>query len=391
MTDTLSVIAGPFQANVTPTASHPRVVQMSNGDVLVAYATQLGGLPGNADGFHIRGQVFAEDGGIVQSEFPFNFSNFPIADRSFDIKSLPGNRVAVAAVVKDIFGASAFDDVLAGRFLIGAGGADREGNFAINSSKTATNFSPTITVGDSDHQLHFLRNSAGIHAVLQDSTSALDIKSAADRITLFGGSDAAVLKTCTLKNGNTVFLLDRDGESGADESFYFRIVRPDRGLVSDGEALAAPGRVFHPAIAPLANGGFVVAGTEFDGDHDIVIQVFDAGGSPVTGVTEIGIEDVPGRSNNNEPVLSPLPDGGFIVIYDKDAGSPEIRAQRFDRVGNQVGGDFLVTNENGGRPDAVTLTSGALFVAYMTLEGNVKSVLLSSGAKSEKMGREVAG
>ena len=54
MPDTPEILFDAFISNTTPGATRPKVVTLSDGNMLVAYATEEGGAPG----IDIRGQLF---------------------------------------------------------------------------------------------------------------------------------------------------------------------------------------------------------------------------------------------------------------------------------------------------------------------------------------------
>ena len=99
-----------------------------------------------------------------------------------------------------------------------------------------------------------------------------------------------------------------------------------------------------PAIARAANGNYVVVwGGKVSGDDPgIGYQVFDANHDP------IGTE---GRANSTKPDTQDEPSvamddaGNFVIAWTSDLQDGDARgvyAQRFDSLGNAVGGEFLV-------------------------------------------------
>ena len=134
---------------------------------------------------------------------------------------------------------------------------------------------------------------------------------------------------------------------------------------------------YYPAIAVLADGRFVVAWQDDSGQAPdtsgsaVRAQIFEADG------TKVGDEFVVNttvESNQKDPSIVALPDGGFVVTWGDDGTSaPDtdgdaVRAQRFDAGGDKVGGEFLVattTADDQHLPATAALADGRFFVAWM--------------------------
>jgi hypothetical protein len=113
-------------------------------------------------------------------------------------------------------------------------------------------------------------------------------------------------------------------------------------------------------ITRLNDGGFVITfAYSFDGllDQDqVYAKVYNADFSERTG--RIKVDFVPDFESFNANVAA-LADGGFMVFYDSDEARPtqdDIYAQRYDRNGVAIGGNFLVnTNEKQFDQNAVSI------------------------------------
>ena len=375
MTKSAQIVVTAFQANVTGTASNPTTLKLPNGNVLVSYVTELGGLPGTEDGFHIRGQMYNPNGEVVGREIAFSFPD-PIVSRDFDIIVRPDGTIAIAAL-----GAALRDrksPVMVRSFSI-----DDEGN-----RETVSNI-PSLKGFFEDNTSPTIANIGGDGLIilsvsqkpLNDSIfyRILGVDGAPDINDSFGrisGADT-VLASATLGNGNVVTVVDLDGNGDTFDEVFFNILTSNGIFSGSGEALGGRGSILDPQVVALASGGFVIAGTKTAGDPDVVFQVFDVQGVPVTGTVEFGIDEIPLRGNNNEPTIAALEDGGFIVFYDKDRGSPQIRGQRFDSEGRPVGNDFLVANENGGQLSAASLDDGRIAISYAVTSGSIKTAIVT--------------
>lgn len=129
-----------------------------------------------------------------------------------------------------------------------------------------------------------------------------------------------------------------------------------------------------PAMAPLPNGGHVVAWTNesnTDPDDDgrsILASIYDANGQIVRSEIQVNT----GFANNQDgPSIAVLADGGFVVVFQSAIGG--IRGRTFDADGTPRSvEDFPVSpNEGSGQTsdvDAIGLANGG-FVAVWTGRG----------------------
>lgn len=397
MTATPDTVAAPFKVNTTGTASHPNTVTLSDGNVLVAYMTELGGVPGTEDGYRIRGQILTPDGEKVGGEIAFPFPS-PIRSKNFDIVAVRDNRVLVmtyqmflqTSMVIDVYK----DKPTVKAFKITADGAvvdhgtrtpgDVIGN-AWGRSMTRLGetsgivfgwFGPNVTERVGLHHCSFFDeqydtakwDDAIGHAI---GHQQLDHIRKSDR-------DSASSDMTTLVNGNIVVVLDK---YGVDKPGRLNILvyGPDGTPVRLDGVIGDPAHLnTHPQVQALAGGGHVIAYTEneVDGDSDIRFTIYDSNGNSQTELKYAGV-DANLHNNHNEPAIAALDDGGFVIFYDKDAGQPQIRGQRFDGAGTKVGGDFVVARENGAQIRAVGLPHGVVAVAYSVVgQGTVKAAIL---------------
>jgi Ca2+-binding RTX toxin-like protein len=100
-----------------------------------------------------------------------------------------------------------------------------------------------------------------------------------------------------------------------------------------------------PAIAALHDGGFVIAWVSIGQDGSfagVFAQLYDAAGTATGG--EFLVNDTT-LADQVEPSIAALNDGGFVVTWSSqllDGSGFGIYAQRFDALGNERGGEFLV-------------------------------------------------
>jgi parallel beta-helix repeat protein len=139
-----------------------------------------------------------------------------------------------------------------------------------------------------------------------------------------------------------------------------------------------------PTIATLSNGDFVaIWQSEYqDGmDWGIYGQRYQANGTPIGGEFRVNTTT---RDSQDNPAIAPLADGGFVVTWQsRDFGGTEydIFAQRYDASGNAIGNEFLVNTFLTSWQEyssVVGLADGGFVIAWDstqkdTLEGNSSS------------------
>jgi hypothetical protein len=148
-----------------------------------------------------------------------------------------------------------------------------------------------------------------------------------------------------------------------------------------------------PRVAALADGGFVVvwAANGKDGSGSgIYGQRFDAAGERVG--TEIGINTTV-AGDQVTPSIAPLDDGGFIVAWaskHQDGSGFGISGQRFDADANVAGDEFNVPSNASGdqRMPSVAELDGGGFVVVWTSKAKGKTDSDIFGQRFTATGRQ---
>lgn len=124
----------------------------------------------------------------------------------------------------------------------------------------------------------------------------------------------------------------------------------------------------YAAVAVLASGGYVIAWEGGNGGDDLFGRIFDKDGGLVSNQFELNTV-FGGRQANVS--LAGLPDGGFIAVWDSNMViSHEIVGQRFDALGNKVGGEFQINTTTASEqtnPHVVALKGGGFVVTWDTI------------------------
>ncbi|MCT4610093.1 MAG: Ig-like domain-containing protein, partial [Pelagimonas sp.] len=184
----------------------------------------------------------------------------------------------------------------------------------------------------------------------------------------------------TLSNGNfvVVWRTEDPTQDGSLSALKMQIFLPD-GTKSGAETLVNTQFTdfqVAPSVSALGNGGIVVTWQTHDTTQDgsgqaIKAAVFDSNG------TQVGTEflvNTETDSNQIEPEVTALPDGGFVVAWQstdstQDGSDSAIKAQRFDDAGTKLGAEFLVNSEFDGSQvmrSITALANGGFVVAWDT-------------------------
>lgn len=129
-----------------------------------------------------------------------------------------------------------------------------------------------------------------------------------------------------------------------------------------------------PVIATLAGGGSVVAWASFSNDGSgfgIFARRTDAQGAPAGGEFQVNTFVTLDQS---QPALAALADGGFVIAWssvNEDGSSFAVVAQRYDSDGARAGGPFRVNDHVPNaqlRPAIAGLADGGFVVAWQSLD-----------------------
>jgi hypothetical protein len=128
---------------------------------------------------------------------------------------------------------------------------------------------------------------------------------------------------------------------------------------------------FDPSVAGLSDGGFIVTWTSDGQDrygYGVYGQRYDSASRPVG--QEFRVNTRTGRNESNRSVAG-LSDGGFVVTWTSygDPSTDDVHGQRYGTAGNRVGDEFLVNTHkraNQQNPSVAGLSDGGFVVAWMS-------------------------
>jgi hypothetical protein len=184
-----------------------------------------------------------------------------------------------------------------------------------------------------------------------------------------------------LSNGNVVVVYE-DEFSGGQDDVEFAIVGPTGTIVKAATVAAGSSTLeeFEPTVAALRDGGFVIAwttdvvGAPGIGSQDVKYEVYDNAGNRISGNDLQAATDL--FDDQNEPQVVALNDGGFLIIWDSDAGE-EFRGQQFNAAGGKVGPEFDFSTGTLGnfQPRVGTTSDGRVVYSYSAFHSGGQDIL----------------
>lgn len=197
----------------------------------------------------------------------------------------------------------------------------------------------------------------------------------------------------TLSNGSVVAVYTDSSATGSTggTSTVFRIYSGATGgspflVENESDDQTAP------AIAALGSGFVITHLDQFSGSttsNSLSVQRYNADGT--ANGSQINVGDSANGSPFRAPAIASLADGGFVVVWTADvtAGAGEnydVFAQRYTAAGATNGGQIVINNEtdNQSKPTVVGLASGGFAVAWEdeenggTANGNIDLVTVNA-------------
>ncbi len=225
------------------------------------------------------------------------------------------------------------------------------------------------------------------------------------------GDEEVAPQTATLSNGNVVVAYQDSNAVGAagGTTTVFRFYNPAGvelvPLVSNYMEDEFDNQTA-PVIAALTGGGFVIAHIDqsvgADNNNTLNVQRFTNGGALVG--TRIQVSQATNGDPLRQPAIAGLANGGFVVVWSEDIAAGvgtvnyDIFAQRYNSDGTLNGGRITIDNEadNQTRPTVAARPDGGFVVAWddeqngSAFAGNIDFVSVSAagvfGFKGEIIG-----
>jgi len=292
-----------------------RVATFADGGFVVVWETTDTAADGS--GGAIKAQRFDSAGAKLGGEFLVN-SSFAALQSLSAVTSFADGSFAVAWTTDDPLGDGNGRGIKAR--LFGASGAPTGPEFVVNTTAAGNQVSPTMTtltngnflVSWSDgyfgevYARLFTANGTALGNDFRVNTNMEGNQNSVAVSALAGGGFVA-----TWRSANTAD--DGNGESVKGQLF------DANGAKVGSEFLVNTGKFGHqndPAVATLAGGGFVVAWvtsqSEDGSGSTLKMQMFSATGAKAGVERRVNTE---GFSSQEQPVVTALPDGGFMIAW----------------------------------------------------------------------------
>ncbi len=336
----------------------PQIIGLSNGNILVAWEEDFGGLVGTGDGTDIIGKIFSADGTLVRDSFVLNQGRINDYEQDFSIAATNDGGYVIAYIDFDISSPTNTDLVFERHNALGTQTAFR--TVFSETSATVSILEPSVAVNLNDNSflVTWTRTTAGNADVRGRHFSAANVGGTEFAAGQSGPDADNESDTAILTNGNYVTVYEEvdAGIIGVE----FKINTSAGVFVADSNV--STGVNLDPRVASLANGNFVVVWTDTDvGNQDVRYQVFTAVGTSVAGP----LNAASGTDTQNEQVVVALPDGGFVIVWDNDTdGTLEARA--FTASGLADGGTVIISTQGATRPDISVTGDGRVLFAWQT-------------------------
>ena len=294
------------------------IAQLANGNLLVTWTSDHVTGDGAPAGTEVFAQLFDPLGTQIGTEFRINQASTVDNEGDSDIVALPDGGFLVIYHDRD-FNDLGGSNIRLERFdATGAPVAENSVVVSDSGSATFPNFANPRGAASSATSVMVVYDKieAGISGVFFKIYNPTTDTYGAETALLTGGTtqngDVAVLT-----NGNYVAVAER---TDGDDLLTYRIMNSAGANVLGATFVIGTNTNaesdFEPSVTALTGGGFAIVWTNTDlVDSDIVYRIYDAAGVQTgSGLITNGSA----TNNNNEPVVTGLADGSFIIAYDND-------------------------------------------------------------------------
>ena len=205
------------------------------------------------------------------------------------------------------------------------------------------------------------------------------------RLNNFTSTHQAYSKLIILDNGEMVATWTSQQNSSSYEIYANRFDLNGNALSNEFKVNTYDaGHQFEPQITKLANGNYVIAWEDQNGqdgsDYGVYAQVFNSSSTKIGSEFRINTYT---NAKQWKPSLAALNGGGFVSVWEsdgQDGSSLGIYGQRFDDSGNKVGSEFSVnayTASWQAEADVISLAGGGFVVTWQSngQDGNENAIV----------------
>jgi hypothetical protein len=363
-------------ATTASTQFLPTVIQLTNGNIVVAWASNATTGAASPAGTDIIAQIFNPLGEKVGGEFRLNNASTLDDETTPQLAALPGGGFVVVYHDVDIGGGGGSNIRLEEFDANGAQVSDNPSVVLDTGTGGDPNYAEPRVAASSDTSVLVVYESitAGVETIVGKiyDPSANTYGSQFTILSSAGGIDNA--EVAVLANGNYVIAANY---GAADNAIAYRIVSSTganvlgatfvTGTDSDG---------FNDrevSVTALTGGGFVLAWTNTDAaDTDILFRIYNSAGTQIgSGQTQVGSA----TNLSNEPSVVALESGGFVIVFDDDEANTQV-VEHFSSAGASLG---LFTYAGAGTtPVGVSLADGRFASVWSNSAGEISLEILDT-------------
>ncbi len=299
----------------------PDIIQLANGNILVSWTTNDAGGLGSPVGTETFAQIFDPLGNRIGGEIRLNNASTGGDEQNAGLAALPGGGFIVVYHALD----NPFDGDASNIQL-----EEFDAN-GIEVSESALVITDTAQPNDPDYLNPRVAASSdtSVLIVYEEMTAgvskirgkiydpATDTYGNQISLIAFTGSNTDP-DVVALTNGN--YVITATETNGGDSRIGYRIVNSTGsnvlGVTNVTGTESNAQNDSEGSVAALAGGGFVIAWTNTDADDtDILYRVYSSTGIQI-GSGSAG--DTSTTNFNNQPAVTALADGSFVIVYDND-------------------------------------------------------------------------
>ena len=349
-----------------------RVATFADGGFVVVWATLDTAADGS--GGAIKAQRFDSAGNKLGGEFLVN-SSFASGQTWPAVTSFADGSFAVAWTTDDPLQDGNGRAIKAR--LFSASGAAAGPEFLVNTTTAGNQIAPSMaTLADGNFLISWGDGFTGeVQARLFTATGTALGADFRLNSNMEGSQNSTAVSALAGGGFVAIWRSTNTADDGSGESVKAQVF-DSTGARVGGEFLVNTNKFGHqndPAVAALAGGGFVVTWVTSQGEDGsgsaVKMQLFSASGAKVG--NELLVNSA-GFSSQEQPVVTALPDGGFMIAWTttdsaQDGSGYALKAQLFNSAGARIGTEFLVnTQANGNQSvaDIATLSDGRVIVTW---------------------------
>ena len=360
----------------------PDIIQLANGNILVAWTTNATTTPATSAPNDILGRLYNPLGEPLGNEFRINVGFFAGTEYAVSLAALPASGPGGGYLsVFTRYYSDLYHVALEEKLPHSLGNDHAVLAYSDSVAGAAPSaFTPEVAVSNANSALIIYHESlaAGgssiVGRIYNPSTNSMGAE-----FSIITGGTQATPAVAVLSNGNYVVV---SGETRSETGIVMRILSPTGSNVLGASYVSGTdtnGQVdITPSVAALAGGGFVVAWRNTDTDDDIEFQVYDNAGGAVGGLRFLPENGLGGSNDRDSPHVIGLADGTFLIAFDADENNT-LAVQRFTATGSALGG--LVTIASGSSTNSITgtaLADGRVALTFINADGEIGMSILDS-------------